>query len=286
VVQRILTNRTYTGSLFLHRYNLEGQRKNRFLPPERRARVTERPQDEWIEVNVPVIIDPELWEAAHVTLGKNRSRWSGVESHHNIYLASRLMRCGVCGSAMTAVSTPRKSGKHTYYYRCNGRYGERRLTCTMPHLRAEDVDAAIWQEVRSWLILRDRYAQAVAKYQSTVDNPRLATMEAITHQLTDVRKDIARLQGLIDQGIVKEPEVRSALKGLREKEATLAAKLKAPNQLQTVDFEPYPVEVVDNFDAVERREHIRGVLAEIVAHPDGTLEFTPRDKARLPQRGA
>jgi site-specific DNA recombinase len=286
VIQRILANRTYTGSLYIHRYNLEGQRKNRFLPPERRAKITERPQADWIEVKVPVIIDPELWDGAQETLGKNRARWSGGESPHNIYLASRIMCCGLCGSAMTAVSTPRKNGTHQYYYRCNGRYGERHLDCEMPHLRAHDLDEAIWQEVRSWLIHRDRYTQAIRQYQNTHNNPHLATLEAITHQLAEVRKDISRLQSLVDQGIVKEPEVRAALKGLREKEATLAAKLKAPAPVATLDFEPFPVEVVDNFNAIERREHVRGVVAEIVAYPDGSLHFTPREKARLPQRGA
>lgn len=285
VVQRILANRTYTGTLYLHRYNMEGQRKNRFLPPERRAKVTERPQEEWVEVQVPPLISPDLWDAVQLALGANRSRWSGVESTNRVYLASRLIRCSICGSAMTAVSTNRKKCRQCYY-RCNGRYGERRLDCDMPHLRAEDVDNVIWQEVREWLIHRDRYEQAREKALSTKASPQLSTLEAIAHQLADVRSDIGRLQGLIEQGVIKETEVRSTLKGLREKEATLAAKLKAPAPVTPPNFEPLPVEVVDNFDANEQREHIRGMVAEIVAYPDGTLEFTPQEKARLPQRGA
>ncbi|HWI51234.1 MAG TPA: recombinase family protein, partial [Symbiobacteriaceae bacterium] len=285
VIQRILANRTYTGTMFLHRWNMEGQRKNRFLSADRRARVAERPQEEWIETPVPTLIQPDLWEAVQFALGDNRRRWSGVESTNNVYLASRLIRCGLCGSAMTAVSTSRKNGRQ-FYYRCNGRYGERRLDCEMPHLRAQDVDNVIWEEVRSWLVNRNRYEQARHKYLSSKGNPQLATLEAINHQLTEVRSDISRLQGLVDQGIVKEPEVRSALKGLREKEASLAAKLKAPTPIEATDFKPLPVAVVDNFDAVVRREHIRGMVSEIVAFPDGRLEFTPQEKARLPRQGA
>jgi site-specific DNA recombinase len=285
VIRRILANRTYTGTMFLHRYNMEGQRKNRFLPAERRTKVTERPQDDWIEAPVPPLIQPDLWEAVQSALGTSRSRWSGVESTNMVYLASRLLRCGFCGSAMTAVSTKRKSGRQ-HYYRCNGRYGERRLDCDMPHLRAEAVDNVIWEEVRSWLVHRERYEQARRKALSNKAAPQLSTLEGITSQLIEVRNDITRLQGLIDQGIVKETEVRSALKGLREKEASFAAKLKAPTPAETVSFTPLPVEVVDNFDAAVKREHIRGMVAEIIARPDGALEFTPQEKARLPHRGA
>ncbi|HLN60615.1 MAG TPA: recombinase family protein [Symbiobacteriaceae bacterium] len=279
VIQRILATPTYTGTLHIHQWNTEGQRKNRFLPPEKRHKASQRPKDEWVEVQVPRIIEPSLWEAVQAALGNNRRRWAGVESKHT-YLASRLIRCGLCESAMTAATT--KRGQR--YYRCSGRYGERRLPCEMPHLRAADVDETIWEEIRAWLIAPERYEKAFERCQAAQKSSAERFSAGVAQQLSTVRSDIARLQELIDRGAVREHEVRGALKNLREKEAPLAAMLNAPSRPQVERFTAYDPAEVDNWDAITRREHIRGVVEQIVAFPDDRLEFYAREKTRLPKR--
>lgn len=282
-IQRILDNPTYSGTIYLHRWNQEGQRKNRFLASEKRQKTTQRPEDEWIGVKVPQLIDDNLWEAVQAIRAENRHRWSGIESSHNVYLASRLLRCGECGSAMVAVSTKRTWGKQ-FYYRCNGKYGERKLPCTMAHLRAPDLDDAIWQDVRAALLEPQRYAVMVERANNKEDKQDQAARTAIAHQLSEVRNDIARLQDLIDKGAIREHEVRSAMKTLRDREASLASKMQAPSTVKVDMYDPYDPDEVDNWDAITRREHIRGIVAQIVAYSDGRLELHPRDKTRLPAR--
>ena len=279
VVQRILANPAYRGTLHIHQWNTEGQRKNRFLPPEKRHKASRRPKDEWVDVPVPRIIDPSLWESAQEALGDNRRRWAGVEATHT-YLASRLIRCGLCDSAMTAVST--KRGQR--YYRCSGRYGERRLRCEMPHLRAAELDGAIWEEIRAWLIAPERYEKAVERSRGARKSTTQHFSEGVAQQLGSVRSDMARLQALIEKGALLEHEVRGALKNLREQEATLSAMLNAPTRPKMERFTAYDPAEVDNWDAVTRREHLRGVVARIVAFPEGKLEFYAREKTRLPER--
>jgi multidrug resistance efflux pump len=154
----------------------------------------------------------------------------------------------------------------------------------MPHLRAADVDETIWEEIRAWLIAPERYEKAFERCQAAQKSSAERFSAGVAQQLSTVRSDIARLQELIDRGAVREHEVRGALKNLREKEATLAAMLNAPSRPQVERFTAYDPAEVDNWDAITRREHIRGVVEQIVAFPDDRLEFYAREKTRLPKR--
>jgi len=274
-IQRMLKNSTYVGRLYVHRYNLEGQRRNRFLPSARRTKVSQRPEEEWIEVSVPAIISEELWGAVHRVLHENQRRNAGSTSRNNVYLASRLLRCGDCGSAISGATASRKNSK-TYYYRCNGRYGELRLNCKLPHLRADVLDETLWQEIRALVIqpsqLKVEIERAVVEQSETMGFNR----RAMSIHLKNTRSDIARLFDLINRGAVREQEVRSSLKELRERERALDSRLKTPEPAEITGHLSLRSEIIDEFNATERQEFIRGVLTEILVQPNGHLNLKPR----------
>lgn len=229
-VRRILSSALYTGSLYIHRYNFEGQRKNRFLPKGRRTRVTQRPEADWIEVKVPPIISGELWEAAQAALQANRRRQSGVRSRLRVYLASRLLRCGHCGSAITAATA--KAG-HTHYYRCSGRYGERKLPCVLGHLRAEELEAELWRAVRD--CLHDMKCMSDAARRAYTGEVSILTQTdagaEAARSLQDVRRDRQRLLELCSRGVLRETEVEDVLRRLRDREFHLESALSVPTDM-------------------------------------------------------
>lgn len=275
-VAKLVTNSTYAGKLYLNRYNHEGEHKNRFLPPERRHKASMRPPEQWIEVAVPAIVEPPLWEAVQHIRRENGRRWSGRTSKHGCYLASRLIRCGLCGSPMNG-TTARRGAAATAYYRCAGRYGEKRLPCPMPHLHAPSLDEALWQAICTWLNKPDRYQQAASQAQRNNTQPP-PTPQSQNAQLKEVQEDMARLQSLISRGAVREHEVRSAIRGLAEREKALLLQLRTPE-------EPPPSAIPaksEDFTFAQRQACVRGLVANIIAHPNGDLQVTPRDKARLP----
>jgi site-specific DNA recombinase len=281
-IHSMITNMTYAGRMYLNRYNHEGEHKNRFLPPERRNKATERPREQWIEVAVPAIIDEPLWEAVQMAQEESTKRWSGRNSKRYQYLASRLIRCGLCGSAMSGTTS--SPSRPTYsYYRCSGRYGEKKVLCTMPHLHVSSLDDALWAEVRSWLVEPERHSQALLKATNTLESAHPALKSHIDQQLKEVQEDTARLQSLVDKGIVKEQEVRPALKGLAEREKALLLRQRRPTSEPTEGFKAVPPEVVDRFSAAQRLEYIRGLVKEITAYPNGDVNLTPRNKPRLPE---
>lgn len=138
--------------------------------------------------------------------------------------------------------------------------------------------------MRAWLVAPARYGQAVQRSLRARKETMATPNDGVTQQLSEVRSDIARLQDLVSKGAVREHEIRVAIRSLREKEASLAGKLQKPEDPPIQTFEALPPEVVDKFNATERRDYIRGIIAEIVAHPDGRLDLTPRVTVQLPQK--
>jgi len=283
-VQRMLSNEAYTGTLHLHRWNFEGVRKNKFLSKERRVRPGQRPQSDWVPVKVPAIIEAGLWDVVQEGRAENRRRYAGRISPH-VYIVSRILTCGVCGHHMNGATNNRNKLHPVFYYRCSGRYGEQKIDCDMPHLLAVDLDAAVWETVRAWLLEPDLYRAAVVKSLAARAPEAQPDRGVLEHQLAEVRADVARLERLVTDGLVREGEVRSAIRGLRDREAAIALKLtKTALPTEPPTYEALPPEVVDAFDTRERMAHMRGVLRAVTAFPDGRLELVPNAKVKFPKR--
>ena len=102
-----------------------------------------RPEDEWIEVEVPAIIDRNMWEAAQVQRQRNK-QFSRRNAKHN-YLLSGLIRCG-CGSALTG----EYFSNHRYYSCSWGKNHHTNLEekkCKARTVRAEAIEADVWDSI-------------------------------------------------------------------------------------------------------------------------------------------
>ena len=117
-----------------------------------------QPEDAWIEVPVPRLIDDETWERAQA-LKKQRSR-KAKRNTKVLYLLQHLLRCGECGHNFHAKSTWRDTSirngqQYRYdltvprrYYKCNGMQSLR-LKCRARHyIRAERLEEPVWSEVK------------------------------------------------------------------------------------------------------------------------------------------
>ena len=149
-VHHILGNAAYTGTWLYGRY--------RHVSTEDGMKIHDQPQDTWIEIPIPQVIDDETWERAQA-LKKQRSR-KAKRNTRVLYLLQHLLRCGECGhnfharATWTSVST-RNGKKYTYdlpaprrYYMCNGMQSMRLSCRERPHIRAERLEEPIWNEVR------------------------------------------------------------------------------------------------------------------------------------------
>ena len=105
-VNRILRQRAYAGTFLYHRHEYvepesapEGSyRKNR------KTSRRQRPESEWIEVPVPVIVSPEVFAEAQRRLEEN-AHFAPRNNKRHEYLLKGLVRCGRCGAAMSGAAS-------------------------------------------------------------------------------------------------------------------------------------------------------------------------------------
>ena len=124
-------------------------------------RVYDRPEDEWVGVPFPPVVDEETWELAQEAK-KRRFTRSGRNTKL-FYLLQHLVRCAECGFLMGCRAnrrqTVKRDGKsYRYeldpphrYYNCYGMLNEGAKCREHPYIRAERLEGLVWGEVKKVL---------------------------------------------------------------------------------------------------------------------------------------
>ncbi len=234
-VWNMLKNPAYKGMAVFGRTR-KGPVRHRLRPrrgssgfPKRGKSVYPVDPAEWIHVPVPRIVSDELFAAVQEQLVENRDRvrrrWAASR-----WLLAGLVVCRQCGYAAygkTASTTgPRGRRYRNRYYRCpstDAYRGGGTASCTMRMVRADQLEEAVWQEVRR-LIEDPQRVQAEYERRASESSPR--GEEEIQVRIRRLQQGIQRLidgyaEGLLDKGEF-EPRLRDRKQRLAqlEEEAT------------------------------------------------------------------
>jgi site-specific DNA recombinase len=187
-VYAILTNFTYTGTLHFNRTKYA--KEQRSLLKSSRNRKTRkrvfRPKEEWIPVEIPAIIDEGMYEKAQLQLRRN-GKHSKRNNKRHPYLLRGLVRCGICGLAMSGYVND-GIGKYVYY-RCNGKIPARagQKICPSRMVRSERLDRVVWEAVVKLL----KQPEVIKEYFQKLQSAELIN--------TPLSERIKRLEGLIQR---------------------------------------------------------------------------------------
>lgn len=102
-IYSILTNPVYKG---LWTWNKRKVIHNPTSTAKRREKKIARPPEEWITVEVPAIVSPEVWEAAQRQLQRNKEQ--STRRMKSQYLLRGLLYCQTCNLRLGGHSRPRK----------------------------------------------------------------------------------------------------------------------------------------------------------------------------------
>jgi site-specific DNA recombinase len=137
-VKIILRSETYVGVKY--------DNKTRNIPgkadPDRKTNHERRPKDEWIAVEVPALIDQEIWHAAQELRVKNRREARRNRKHEYLLINGRL-RCGQCGGSMTPEQSPGRQAR----YRCSNSKRHYAAPHTRQSVMADQVEPEVWEAV-------------------------------------------------------------------------------------------------------------------------------------------
>jgi site-specific DNA recombinase len=212
IVQRILSNETYTGIWHYGKTRMmsedelratgaiaQAARLRQRLQSSGRKNVSKvslskgqvsRPRAEWIPVNVPAIITAETFEAA-----KERRRTNAETARRNRkrdYLLSGRVKCAKCG--YTYVGRTRRE-TNLYYY-CKGREQKPASLCDMPNIRGDWAEAVVWEWLKGVMQHPDQLAKGLRAEKAESDqkhNALRARLALIQSQLADTEAEQAEL---------------------------------------------------------------------------------------------
>lgn len=272
VVRQILRNPVYTGVFWANRYDTAGLGLNRHRPREERVVPTLRPEEEWIPIPVPAIIDRGQWEQAQRVLDRARRLWSGRPRAE--YLLSGLVVCARCGLSMTGQQV-KEWGRRRRVYTCRrSSQGSRPGACGL-RVDASAVEELVWGQVAGWLHDPEELWRAAAWPNGS---------GAMEQELGEVRQGLQRVrQGrenlirALEQGAADPEALIEALGRVQEREAALRARereLEERARICAVDGAGRPrawVEIVQRWWAnpdlefSERRRLVRLLVTRVEA---------------------
>jgi site-specific DNA recombinase len=184
-VRAILDNATYYGVWY---YN-----KTKRVD----GRVIERPEEEWVAVEVPAIIDKALWDAAQerrqrcVARARRSRKWD--------YLLSGHLTCLMCGSQVwgKTVDQREQRGSDAFYqyYHCGG---NKSAQCDAPYLPVGPVDEAVWGWVEDILADPQGLRESMERHKAERDKANEPLRERLALVEDQIEKQAGKLEKLLD----------------------------------------------------------------------------------------
>jgi site-specific DNA recombinase len=224
----ILKNPAYKGLAGYGKTQREALRprlraqRGRSLQPRRAMSVGTQPEQEWLSIPVPALVEEALFEAVQQQLKENRQR-ARQGQRGALYLLQGLLVCAHCGYAYYGKQISHKAAKgkaRAYaYYRCIGtdayRFAGERI-CDNLQVRTDLLDQAVWEEVCDLLQDQQRLRQEYERRLSA-SRPEKEGLVTLRAQIGKVQQGMARLIDGYTEGIIQKQEFEPRLARLRQR---------------------------------------------------------------------
>jgi site-specific DNA recombinase len=218
-IRAILTNETYIGRAYYNREFSVKPRKPRIPVVYRKYENTTRrlrPKSDWIEIEVPAIIDEDTFRRAGEQLKKNMW-WSSRNNTQHKYLLRGLVRCGECGYKMFGAY----KGKYAYYTCLHGRnliQTHREKKCTNRSVRQDSLDKIVWQKITELLENPELIIEQFKRQKDFVFlGGTQKQCQKLEQQIQRSNKQIQRLIDAYQTEIITLKELETRKSGLEQK---------------------------------------------------------------------
>ena len=270
-LDRLLRDTTYYGD---HYYNKrEAIPTKRPQNPDQKYRKVAkgsrrvRPQEEWMLIKVPAIIDKELFDKvqlqliAHVRLNPRNNK-------KNEYLLNGLIEC-TCGKARTG-----DPGNKTHlYYRCTDRLSKFPMPreCYERAINAPVMDAVVWKQLAALLakpkLLKQQAERWLNKPSPTLE--RINSLKARLNGLDDEERRYTKAYGtgLMSERLYKQQakELLITRSQLTSELSVLETEIESKPQITLEQAIAGAKEVLRSLDLTDRKFIVRKLVDKIVA---------------------
>lgn len=246
----MLRNEAYVGRMYFNRNeSLDGDPKTAGRRRTLKSRTRRRPASEWVPLSVPSLISEELFQRSQA-LHTDNSRFSPRHLKSERYLLRGLVRCRVCDLWTACYRLRGRDGTFHHYYYCGGhdllRARRRMGRCSQRHIRADELDALLWAEVRRHLespaLILEAYTRLRAEPVPRPDDLVAQEVRELQKKLVEADREEHRLLDAYQAGLIALEQLERRQGLLHQRRAHVAASLEVARgehaaALQRADLE-------------------------------------------------
>jgi site-specific DNA recombinase len=195
-LHKLLTNTVYIGRWkFNQTSSKTGERK---------------PDEEVVEIPVPAIISPGVFEHVQRQLHARNPKVSPPRVTTGPILLTGLAVCASCGGAMTLRTGTSKSGRIYRYYTCSSSAVHGKTVCRGRSVAMDKLDTLITDHLMERLFKPDRLAAilgSLASRRAKKVESLSGRLMALQQEATDADEKLKRLYRLVEDGLTDLDEV-------------------------------------------------------------------------------
>jgi site-specific DNA recombinase len=241
-IRRVLTSEVYIGKFYYNRRETRKIRGEKTKNGTPKKTVKFRDENDWILVEVPPIIDPQIFALAQARREKNKKKSGNVKYN---YLLKSMIRCGHCGRMWQATTyngrIHKETGEKIRYtcYRCPNqfpnRYGEGVEKCPTQTLRADMLDDYVWRLILEALSNPNDYIERLQKRSRDLHLELQSAADRIKRQIEQKEKEKEKIKVMFKREVIDEQEMLNEMRdinaGLKSLQQELAGCEKQLSEL-------------------------------------------------------
>lgn len=268
-LDRMPTDTTYMG---IHYYN-----KTESIEPTNPQKIIEyrrvkkgsrkaRPSSEWLPVNVPVIIETELFNKVQEQLARNK-RINKRNNKKNDYLLKGIIECD-CSHSRTG-----EGFDGSLYYRCSERLSKVKAArkCFLHGINATVLDDLVWRNVSQLLTQPELVYEQAKKWKEGL-SPLEVRLETLQGRLNELDESESRFAKMYGGGFMAESIYKDNVHDINESRRKIVAEMSAiHDELTNKPVVPLEklvagvVKLVKDLDFLSKQEIIRRTITKVVA---------------------
>lgn len=228
VICAILKNETYIGKAYYNRkFGVKPKKPRNPLSYRKNESISRklRLKSEWVEIDVPALIDEDTFKRAGEQLKRNA--WGSARNNtKHQYLLRGLVRCGECGYKMFGVF----KGNYPYYTCMKGRSlieSHRDTKCSNRSARQERLDEVVWKKITELLekpeLIIDQYRH---QKDIVLSGGSKKQCQKIEQQIQHYDKQIQRLIDAYQMEIITLVDLNTRKNNLNQKISQLQEQVR------------------------------------------------------------
>ena len=228
--------------------------------PDKRSKV---PEEEWLSLPYPALIDPELFALVAVQLKGNQERMR-VRRNGASSLLQGLLECMQCHYAFVRHTSrcgkgPNGEGRTYAYYQCIGKHpahGDKvtgPVDCQNRTIPVEFLDEAVWCETKAMLKDPGRVEEEYLRRLQHAETCAQTDLSPVRREEHRLRSSLSRLIDGYAEGLVEKSEFEPRAQAMRHRLAQLQVQEK--EVLQVVEARKEIRFLVGQLDTFASRIH-------------------------------